>query len=287
AALDGVFTDLRVRADSLPGLPDTVAANMNENGSKGWLAATLLIACALVFGVTLVAGLYRRLSRPGTQIAGNAGVLSKQAPSQSTPATVAFVCSGCAKSLVAKVALAGKTIKCPACGNATTVPAAEASLARQTPVAAAPRRPLWKRWQLWGALVLGVVFLACGMLVAFHHPRRIPMVDISVGNEFVAEVEESGFLAQDHDKQGQPFRWTTGHAKLVIPIDRAHPPQGLYVHLWPYRPANAEAGWLQLLVNQREMCGKEITRDQWQRTFDLGGMALGDEVVVEILSDTF
>ena len=113
------------------------------------------------------------------------------------------------------------------------------------------------------------------------------MVDISLGNEFVAEVEESGFLAQDHDKQGQPFRWTTGHAKLVIPIDRAHPPQGLYVHLWPYRPANAEAGWLQLLVNQREMCGKEITRDQWQRTFDLGGMALGDEVVVEILSDTF
>jgi hypothetical protein len=110
---------------------------------------------------------------------------------------------------------------------------------------------------------------------------------VVVGCEFVPEVDESGFFGQLYDKQGRPYRWTNGDAKLVIPIDARNPPQALRLHLWPWRPPEVDLASLRIVVNQRELFHAKVSRDHWERTFDLGGIDLGEQVALQIVSDTF
>jgi hypothetical protein len=137
-------------------------------------------------------------------------------------------------------------------------------------------------------LSLVVLLVAGAIALKFHRPKRSPMVGVQVGSEFVLHVEESGFFPQHYDKQGRPFRWTKGQARLAIPIDRDNPPHALWLHLWPYRSPNYNVlPFLRIVVNGHEFFHATVQGSPWKKTLDLTGLDLGDEVVVEIESDTF
>jgi hypothetical protein len=203
---------------------------------------------------------------------------------------VTVSCAGCGKSLTVKAALAGKKGKCPQCGAEIEVPAAEAdgSTTVLPGKAAAPPRQVWPLVVL-GLLVLLLAVFGGTRLLRPALPRtpKASRVNVTVGCEYVDGVQESGFHAQQYTPNGQPSRWTNGHGRLVIPVDPAKPPRGLRVQLFPYRPANGTPADVRILINQRELFHQILPRQQWQRTFDLAGIDLGDAAVVEIVSDTF
>jgi RNA polymerase sigma factor (sigma-70 family) len=133
-ALDVRVTDLRMRADSLPGLPAVVTplaaaepvpqtppATPDAAGSKPWLIAGLLIGVLIAFAlaVALAAALF---VRRGRQTATTAGAPAKK---ESAPPSIPLQCFECGKKLNVKPALAGKKIKCSQCGKAVLVPATQ------------------------------------------------------------------------------------------------------------------------------------------------------------------
>ncbi len=78
---------------------------------------------------------------------------------------ISVVCSGCDKKLTVKDDLAGRRIKCPACGEAVAVPAAKT----KAPKARAARAPVAQggrsRWPWYaGGAAVGVVAI---LLIVF------------------------------------------------------------------------------------------------------------------------
>jgi hypothetical protein len=129
---------------------------------------------------------------------------------------------------------------------------------------------------------LGVQVRGIRLLSRLEDPANQPL-----GCKWVSGVKEEGFRGQDYDRQDQPARWTNGNARLVIPVDRQNPPRALHVKLFPWRPAQASPASLQIIVNRRPLVSEQVPRDTWERTLDLTGIDLGEEMVLEILSDTF
>ncbi len=100
-------------------------------------------------------------------------------------------------------------------------------------------------------------------------------------------VEDSGFYCQEYDQNSQPFRWTNGKARLVIPIDPENPPRGLAMQIFFFRPPMVKTIRLQILVNNRELFNHDIPPWKWEKTLDLSGLELGEEMTLDIFSDTF
>jgi sugar lactone lactonase YvrE len=238
-------------AEATPVAPATPGPGPARRAANGWLAAwgiVVLLGALAGFGVWF---LVRRGPRPA------------EAPAQPA-STLAGRGQGVARD---------KPEAKP--GGPTTVP----------DKGPAPSRSVWP----WAALGLLLLALLGGGLFLLHHPKKkgLSLVNVTVGSESVAGVEESGFHVQQFGPDGQPFRWTDGNARLEIPIDRATPPRALRVQLWPYRPANAEPAAVRILVNQHELLRQTLSRDRWEQTFDLTGLPPADTAVVEIRSDTF
>jgi hypothetical protein len=128
--------------------------------------------------------------------------------------------------------------------------------------------------------------ILCILLFRSRPPRDKPtsFVDVVVGRELVPEVEEEGFSYQETDAKG-PFRWTNGHGKLVIPIDKTKPPEALLVELVTYR--TGKKARLEVVVNNRPLFQDDIPVGPWKGTFDLRGVDLGDRVSLDLISDTF
>jgi hypothetical protein len=133
--------------------------------------------------------------------------------------------------------------------------------------------------------VLGVRIQGIELLA--REEEATEMVHRFLGCKSVPQVQESGFHGQQYNKEGQPFRLTDGHARLVVPIDPARVPQKVRLQLWPWRPAQAGRGTLRILINQRELFNEQVSSERWDRTFALDGIDLGQELVLEIVSDTF
>ena len=107
---------------------------------------------------------------------------------------------------------------------------------------------------------------------------------IGLGSERCFGVMESGFHVQEW-RGGKPFRWTDGRAKLVIPLNREHPPRALKVELLSYCPKDLE---LKILLNDHELYQGKIAADKsWSGMFSLADLRLGNEAILEIISDTF
>ncbi len=133
------------------------------------------------------------------------------------------------------------------------------------------------------AVALGV-FLATWLL--WPTPADpAALLNATLGGTPVAEVEESGFSYQEYDKE-IPFRWTDGHGRLVIPIDRSKLPQALFVEIFVYRPPGV-AGWIRLVANQQVLFHEHLSHYRFRRILDLRGIDLGDKLVLDIISDTF
>jgi serine/threonine protein kinase len=264
--------------------PAASATVPSLSGGKEGLVWVLTFGLLITLALAVV-GLYlRRRHRARLGLAPMPTPAEPAKPALAA-ATISMPCPGCGKNLRARAEFAGKKCKCPQCGQAVLVPATPSA----SPAAAKERKGLSiaALWLLIGAIVL----VPPGVLGAWYFQNRQPadrssLVNVTLGNEFHSQVDEEGFYYQERDKDGLPFRWTDGKAKLGIPIDRENPPQALEIELHVFRPRGV-AGRVQIKVNERELAHEDIRNWQWTRTFNLAGIDLGEVVSVEINSDTF
>ena len=220
--------DLRVKSTSeIPIPPEDTPRTGNSTGKpavpRGWLVALELIGLAITLSLAAVGGwIWVRRSRgemspePST---------SGQSPGQpEAAAIISFPCGGCGKTIRAKAKLAGMKAKCPQCGHPLLVPNVTATVAALPKEEPAQRFPGGKKvWVAGGILVLAPLVVLGWWLVG---SRRSPtstalagpsFLNMTLGNEPVAEIEEPGFYYQEFFKD-EPFRWTDGKARLVIPL---------------------------------------------------------------------
>lgn len=256
--------------EARPGEAQQPNTTVRRSGGRTWLFS----AIGILVSVPLCALLLYTHRRAGM----------KQALVPASPGLFRFNCTHCHKPLKCKPDHAGKTLRCPHCREAIAVPAPET--ADGAPAPGASRFALSHKWRSLGGLGLLGLTLTGALLVVLHRPPRQPLLNVVVGREFVAEVEESGFHGQQYDKQARPFRWTDGAARLSIPIDPRQPPQALRLQLWPWRPPQLEPAQVRIVINQRELVNERL-RDMWEASLDLSGIALGSAVELEIHSDTF
>jgi hypothetical protein len=106
---------------------------------------------------------------------------------------------------------------------------------------------------------------------------------VTLGAESVLGFEDSGFhLPETFD--GAPGRWTDGSATLRVPLRGRKPPRRLAVEtLAPGR----DGARLQVRANGVELWRGRIPSELWSRTFGLEQVPLGDELLIELESDTF
>lgn len=259
SSLDVRVLDLHIHAKAMPGIAVPAATTTTE--THGFLVILAL----------------------GSALALAAGICWHIRPRRRSPrwdgASVAFSCPQCGKSLKAAGEKAGKKVKCPGCNSALSVPAPDEGLASRE--RGQSRLP----WLLVVAVLIG--FLLVGGWRFLQKPADRPsFLNVALGNDLVAGVEESGFFEQEHF-EGQSFRWTNGRGKLVIPIDKNRPPQALLVELRIFRPPEVRDIPLQIVANQRDLFNNRVAGSRWERIFDLSNIDLGDRLVLEIVSDTF
>jgi hypothetical protein len=154
-------------------------------------------------------------------------------------------------------------------------------------VRAPARKPPAKPTRRRNLLLLLVALLACIIPYAIYSVRKGLHQPINLehvlGCEPVPEVEESGFFNQEQ-YQGRPFRWTNGMAKLVVPIDPKAPPNALEIDFMIQKP---HGSLLQVFVNGEKVFDRLARPGRLFETLDLSAVNLGQEVVIEVISDTF
>jgi hypothetical protein len=149
--------------------------------------------------------------------------------------------------------------------------------------------PAWRKPRV-GRLILVVVGLLIllvavplGVRMAVSRLQHRSYLNVLLGCVRVDGVEESGFSFQEyHDSE--PFRWTNGAAKLVIPIDT--PPRRVWVRVYTLRHEPTPVA-LEILIDGTSVFEGEVPLGQWERTFDLGSHPFSEQVMIELLSDTF
>ncbi len=115
------------------------------------------------------------------------------------------------------------------------------------------------------------------------HSGQQDFLGTPLGGRFVPGVEESGFHG-DEEEGGQPYRWTNGAARLVVPIAQQ-------------RPASLEAvveiptptlTHLEIAVNGRVLLDTTMTVYRpFSQTLDLRKVDVGDNLTIEVRSSTF
>jgi hypothetical protein len=110
-------------------VPDAPEQAAQARTGRGWVAGVVLLG--LVVTLSLAVWLYVRQGRRAAEAPVPASVPVQQARTEAAP--VVFTCPGCGKGLKARAALAGKKVKCPRCGTAALVAAAEPGGAGRAP----------------------------------------------------------------------------------------------------------------------------------------------------------
>lgn len=108
-------------------------------------------------------------------------------------------------------------------------------------------------------------------------------LDTVLGGAPVAGVDESGFHPQE-EAGGQAFRWTTGAARLTVPL-HGQAPRALDLVL---DLNNSKGTKLRVAVNGRQLFDQHLrVQGNWLHTLDLSGTPPGNAMVIELHSDTF
>jgi RNA polymerase sigma factor (sigma-70 family) len=276
AGLDVRLTDLHVHAESLS---DGLMPGVTPFGGKAWLVLALVSFLAL-----LLVGLFWRRGRqgrpapksPGREAAAPAPT---PAPVPAAAPSISFPCPRCGKQLAGKAELAGKNVKCPQCGGVVGVPAAGAG-----------RVPSRRGWWLLVAgpalLVLAAAAAAALFLCLPGAPPSVSYLDRPLGAEVVPGVAEEGLWQTEFTKvSGEPFRWTNGHARLLVPLADP-PPRAVRVRLGVPVPRRLRR--LCVRVNGESRFDEPVDMPfEWSRTFDLSAPDLGKVLEIEVISDTF
>jgi hypothetical protein len=139
--------------------------------------------------------------------------------------------------------------------------------------------------QQLGVLVLVVVIPLAAWQATAYYQARSPYLNVVLGCMRVEGVAESGFHFQEYIGS-EPFRWTNGDAKLLVPISVKRPPQQLWLSIEMLRP---KAGPVrsQLLVDEVAVFDGSVPLGKWERSFDLSSHRFSKQVIIELRSDTF
>jgi hypothetical protein len=106
---------------------------------------------------------------------------------------------------------------------------------------------------------------------------------LPLGAELVLGYPESGFYGAERHGHA-PARWTDGAASLRIPLHPDHLPDRLEVAT--VAPGRDSAG-LRVRANGIVLWDGAIPSRPWSRSFALTDVPLGDELHIELESDTF
>ncbi len=139
--------------------------------------------------------------------------------------------------------------------------------------------------KLWlGLLALGVV-TALGARQVYVHYRYTSYLDRLLGCTPVAGIAESGFHYQE-GTDAEPFRWTNGAARMLVPINSRHPPRELWVSIETFRPHMKPVPF-QIVVDGTALFDGTVPPGKWETTVDLGAHEFGERAFIELRSDTF
>jgi hypothetical protein len=133
------------------------------------------------------------------------------------------------------------------------------------------------------ALVLGVPLVV--WQAAAYYQRRSPYLNVVLGCVPVKGVAESGFHFQEYNGS-EPFRWTNGDAKLLVPISVKRPPEALWLSIETFRPKVAPIRF-QLVVDDVAVFDGLAPPGKWERSFDLSSHPFSKQVMIELRSETF
>jgi hypothetical protein len=133
------------------------------------------------------------------------------------------------------------------------------------------------------ALVL-VVPLTAWQTIGYYQ-RRSPYLNVVLGSTVVAGVAESGLHYQEYNGS-EPFRWTNGNAKLLVPISVKRPPQRLWVSIETLRPKPTTVR-CQVLVDDAPVFDGPAPLGKWEKDFDLSSHPFSKQVLIELRSETF
>jgi hypothetical protein len=129
-----------------------------------------------------------------------------------------------------------------------------------------------------------VIPLAAWQATAYYQARS-PYLNVVLGCTRVEGVAESGFHFQEY-LGSEPFRWTNGEAKLLVPISVKRPPQQLWLSIEVLR-AKAGPIRLQILVDEDVVFDGLASLGKWEKTFDLSAHRFSRRVMIELRSETF
>ncbi len=114
-------------------------------------------------------------------------------------------------------------------------------------------------------------------------PRPVPALTVPP----FAGLVERGLYGVEEWPQGA-VRWTDGDARVTLPIHRSRPPRRLRLTVAGNSP---DGGRLRVRVNGVRLLDVRLEPLKqgatWSDVLDLGAVEIGDQLVVEIASDTF
>ena len=184
AHLDVIFTDLRIRADSLPGFVDSVAPSMMVTAESGSLwGAGIIFVVVLFLSVGVIWYFFRRIGQPGAMVASAeehigsvvelAEAKGSSTNSENTTFLISFPCSSCGKNLRVKSTLGGRKGKCPHCGEPVVVPQILPAGVSAAGTGGAPS-------SLKGPLC-GLIVLLLAPAISFAQMRDVVNIDFRAG----------------------------------------------------------------------------------------------------------
>lgn len=129
------------------------------------------------------------------------------------------------------------------------------------------------------AILIGVIGIGAYLYVI----TKRSFVNVTLGCEAVAGIDEAGFLYQEHEGD-KPYRWTNGRAKLTVPIRRLDSPRSVAVHVRVHQPKGTH---LRILANSKELFAGQIPGGDFEKVLSLADVPLGDELTLELNSDSW
>ena len=112
---------------------------------------------------------------------------------------------------------------------------------------------------------------------------RISTLGLNLGAEARPDVRQSGFYRTE-DFDGEPGRWTNGAAMLAVPIDPQTPPRALEIEALAPGPKQTR---LEVVANGVRLMNRDLTPEASTWRLVLAKVPLGDELRLELRSETF
>lgn len=139
--------------------------------------------------------------------------------------------------------------------------------------------------KLWLGLLFLTVVLLLGVRYVYLRYHHTSYLNLILGCTKVEGVTESGFHFQE-EFGSQPYRWTNGSGKLLVPINAKRPPQRLWISIETYRP-KATPVRCQIRVDGVVKFDGSVPPGKWETTLDLNSHQFADPTLLELRSTTF